>query len=96
MRPLAVLLGIITGSALALAVALSMTGIVFIVLHADYAGRLADEQAPLLRGLVWSWAFSVTGAAGFYGELRQRQWRRVPQWILLVAFSVLTWRYWPR
>jgi membrane protease YdiL (CAAX protease family) len=95
-RPLAVLLGIIMGSALALAVALSMTAIVFVILHADYASRLAAERGPLLRGLVWSWAFSATGAAGFYGELRERRWRRVPQLILLVACSVLAWRYWPR
>jgi hypothetical protein len=95
-RPLAVLLGIIMGSALALAVAMSMTAIVFVILHADYAGRLAAEQGPLVRGLLWSWAFSATGAAAFYGELRERRWRRVPQLILLVACAVLAWRYWPR
>ncbi len=96
MRPLAVLLGIIMGSAVALAVALSMAGIVFVVLHSDYASRLADEEAPLVRGIVWSWTFSALSAAGFYGELRQRYWRRVPQLILLVGCAALVWRYWPK
>jgi hypothetical protein len=62
MRPLTVLLGIVTGSAVALAVALGMTGVVFLLLP-EYSARLAAEQAPLLKGLAWSWSLALVSAA---------------------------------
>ena len=76
MKPLAVLLGIVAGSAVALAVALGMTGIVFLLLLPEYSARLAWEQAPLLKGLAWSWSLALVSAAGFLGELKNAPWRR--------------------
>jgi hypothetical protein len=83
------------GSAVALAVTLTMTAVVFVFLYGDYASRLAGEQAPLIRGLFWSWSFSVIGAAAFYGEIRQRTWRLAPQLGLALGCALLAWRYWP-
>jgi hypothetical protein len=94
MKPLTVLLGIVMGSAVALAVCLGMTGIVFLLLP-DYSARLAGEQAPLLRGLLWSWALAALSAASFLGELRHRTWRAFPQLALLMLLAALGWRYWP-
>ncbi len=89
-----VLLGIITGSAVALAVSLSMTGIVFLLLP-EYSARLAPEQLPLLKGLAWSWSLALVSAAGFVGELKSKPWRRPAQYLLLVILALLAWRFWP-
>ena len=94
MKPLAVLLGIVAGSAVALAVSLGMTGIVFLLLP-EYSARLAAEHAPLLKGLAWSWSLALVGAASFVGEIRSATWRRPAQCVLLVILALLAWRFWP-
>ena len=94
MKPLTALLGIVMGSAVALAVCLGMTGIVFLLLP-EYSARLAGEYAPLLKGLVWSWSLAGVSAASFVGELRHRPWRPLPHGALLIMLSVLGWLYWP-
>ena len=95
MRPLTVLLGIIMGSAVALAVSLAMTGIVFLLLG-DYAARLQPERLPLLKGLAWSWSLAIVAAAAFYGELQLRRWRGGAQALLLLLLGLLAWVFWPR
>jgi len=94
MKPLAVLLGIVAGSAVALAVALGMTGIVFLLLP-EYSARLAAEQGPLLRGLAWSWSLALVAAGSFLGELKGARWRRPAQGLLVVLLGLLAWRFWP-
>ena len=94
MKPLTALLGIVMGSAVALAVCLGLTGVVFLLLP-EYSARLAGEQAPLLKGLFWSWSLAGVSAASFVGELRQRPWRRVPHGALLLLLALLGWLYWP-
>ena len=47
MRPLVVLLGIVMGSTVSIAVALLLTGVVFLLLP-EYGARLAEERGPLL------------------------------------------------
>jgi len=94
LKPLTVLLGIIAGSALALAVALGMTGVVFLLLP-EYSSRLSAEQAPLLKGLAWSWSLSLAAGASFVGELRNTRWRRWAQFLLLTLLALLAWRFWP-
>ncbi|HEV7432907.1 MAG TPA: hypothetical protein VGN77_07680 [Steroidobacteraceae bacterium] len=94
MKPLTVLLGIITGSAVALAVALGMTGVVFLLLP-EYAARLAGERAPLLTGLAWSWSLALVAGASFVGELKNASWRRPAQLLLVAILALLGWRFWP-
>ena len=84
------------GSAIALAVSLSMAAVVFLFLRHDYPARLASEQWTLYKGLLWSWSFTLIGALAFYGEQRSRSWRRTPQVMLGIACGVLVWRYWPK
>lgn len=95
MRPLAVLIGIIMGSAVSVAIALSMTAIVFLFLP-EYQARIEPERIPLYKGLAWSWSLAVLAAAGFVGELRRWRWRLVPQLLLLGLLMTLAWIYWPR
>ena len=94
MKPLTALLGIVLGSAVALAACLAMTGIVFLLLP-EYSVRLAGERLPLLKGLLCSWSVAGVAAASFVGELRQRPWRRLPQAALLLMLALLGWLYWP-
>ena len=95
MKPLTVLLGIVLGSAAALAVSLTMTGIVFLLLP-EYSARLGPEKMPLLTALAWSWSLTLAAAASFVGELKARAWRRAAQVVELVVLAGLAWRYWPR
>jgi hypothetical protein len=93
-RPLSVLLAIITGSAVALTVSLTMSGIVFLLLP-EYSARLAPERWPLLKGLFWAWSLTAVGVAGFVGELQNRRWRFYPQGVLAAMLAALIYIYWP-
>ncbi len=74
MRPLAVLLGIVMGSAVSVTIGLAMTLIVFASLP-EASDRVASEFAPLTRLFVGVGAFAAVASASFYGELRDRPWR---------------------
>jgi hypothetical protein len=87
-------LAIVLGSAVAMAVCLAMTGVVFLLLP-EYSARLAGEHAPLLKGLLWSWSLVGVSAASFMGEVRDRPWRHLPHVALLLMLAALGWLYWP-
>ena len=92
MRPAVVVLGFVLGSAAAITFALAGTTIVFVALRSEYP-RLDGEFGRLLISVV---AFSLlTGAAGssFYGELKQRPWRRHAQVLLLSMLAALAAYY---
>jgi hypothetical protein len=94
MRPMAVLVGIIMGSAVALTASLSMSAIVFLLLP-EYWGRLASERWPLIKGLLWAWSLTAVASASFIGELRDRPWRFGTQAVLAAMLTALGWIYWP-
>jgi hypothetical protein len=94
MRPMAVLIGIIMGSAIALTASLSMSAIVFLLLP-EYWARLASERWPLIKGLLWAWSLTAVAAASFIGELRDRRWRFGTQAMLAAMLTALGWIYWP-
>jgi hypothetical protein len=94
MKPLTVLIAIVAGSAVAMAVSLGMTGVVFVLLP-EYSARLAGEQAPLLKGLAWSWSLALISAASLVGELKGASWRRPAQLLLVITLALLAWRFWP-
>jgi hypothetical protein len=94
MRPMAVLIGIIMGSAVAMSVSLTMSAIVFFLLP-EYSLRLAPERLPLLKGLLWSWGLAVLGGASFLGELKHLRWRYATELALAVMLVALGIIYWP-
>ena len=94
MRPMAVLVGIIMGSAIALTASLTMSAIVFLLLP-EYWARLASERWPLIKGLLWAWSLTAVAAASFIGELRGRSWRFGTQAVLAAMLTALGWIYWP-
>ena len=95
MRPLTALLGILMGSAVALATGLIMTWIVILFLPGDEA-RFAPERAPLLRAIAVFTLFAATAAGSFYGELRARAWRPAAHGATLLMLGVALWMYWPK
>ena len=78
-----------------MAAGLLMSGAVFLFLG-DYGSRLQSEQGPLLRGIAWSSSAALIGLAAFYGELRLRRWRLVPQLALALLLLVAGIVFWPR
>jgi hypothetical protein len=94
MRPMAVLIGIIMGSAIALTASLSMSAIVFLLLP-EYSARLASERWPLIKGLLWAWSLTAVASTSFIGELRDRRWRFGTQAMLAAMLTALGWIYWP-
>jgi hypothetical protein len=69
-------LGFILGSSAAITFALAGTVIVFLALRARYP-RLAAELPPLLTYAALFTALTTIAAASFYGEVKQRRWRRL-------------------
>ena len=95
MRPFVVLLGIVMGSTVSIAVALLMTGVVFLLLP-EYGQRLAEERYPLLTACLLSVFLAAVSGASFYGEVKSLRWRFAAHGALLVMLILSLWTYWPR
>jgi len=95
MRPLVVLLGIVMGSTVSIAVALLLTGVVFLLLP-QYSARIADESGSLVTACLLSAVLAAIASTSFYGELRQRGWRFLAHGVLIVGVTVSLWTYWPK
>jgi hypothetical protein len=94
MKPLTALLGILAGSAVALATGLIMTWIVILLLPEDEQ-RFAPEHSHLVRAIMVFTAFSAVSGASFYGELRERRWRSAAHGATLAVLALALWLYWP-
>ena len=94
MRPLAVLLGVVMGSAVALCGGLVLTLLVFLLLP-EFRDELSGEFVPLLQAIAWAALLAATSVAAFVGEIRQRSWRAGAMVATAVALLGIGWRYWP-
>jgi hypothetical protein len=94
MRPLAVLIGIVMGSAVSLAVGLALTWVVFQFLP-DQGGAWAGEERPLVRAVALFGLLAGVAIASFVGEVRERPWRRLAQSGLVLVLGAAVWVYWP-
>jgi hypothetical protein len=95
MKPLAALLGILAGSAVALDSGLIMTWIVILLLPADEQ-RFAPEHAHLVRAIAVFTLVSAASGGSFYGELTARRWRLAAHAATLAALALAAWLYWPK
>ncbi|MEJ0039408.1 MAG: hypothetical protein WDO68_25740 [Gammaproteobacteria bacterium] len=95
MRPLAVLIAIVTGSAVSLAVGLLMTGAVLLFMPA-HSDRFVAETGPLLQAILLFTLLSAASGAALYGELRSRHWRLGAMAGMVAMLGVAVWTYWPR
>lgn len=94
MQPLAVLIGIVMGSSVALLGGLVMTLVVFLLLP-EFHERLAGEFTPLVQAIAWAALLTGTSVAAFLGQLRRRHWRKLAQLGLLGSVLLVGWVYWP-
>ena len=84
------------GSSAAITFALVGTAIVFLVLRSDYP-RLQTEIRPLLVSVGLFSLLTIAAGSSFYGELRQRGWRRSALLALCVVLAaVVAYHAWPR
>lgn len=95
MRPLAFILGVVAGSALAIFVCLAMVLVVFLLLRAEHP-PFAEELPTLVRFTALFAVYSAVGLTGLVGQLRAKSWKG---WALagVVAWSVvvvLATRFW--
>jgi hypothetical protein len=95
MKPMVALLGILMGSLVAMFAGLAMTLLVYLLLP-EYRDRLAGEQGPLLRAVLWTAGLSAVAAAAFLGEIRARSWKRWAQLALALLLGAFAVAYWPR
>ena len=95
MRPTVVVLGFVLGSAAAITFALTGTTIVFLALRSDYP-RLEGELRPLVISLALFSLLTAAAGSSFYGELRERRWRRGALAALLAMLvAVAAYHAWP-
>lgn len=95
MRPLAVLIGILMGSAVAIVLGLGMVLIIFLILSGEHS-ELDAEFPALLRAVGLFALLAATAIASFVGELRLTRWRRVALAATLASLALVGWVYWPR
>jgi hypothetical protein len=96
MRPAVVVLGFILGSAAAITFALVGTLVVFVVLRSEYPQLEGEFEPLLISGGLFS-LLTIAAGSSFYGEIKQRAWRRAA-WPALFAVLVVVAAYhaWPR
>ena len=83
------------GSTVSIALALVLTGVVFLLLP-EYGERLSEESRPLALACLLSIALAAIAVTSFYGELRLRAWRLVAHAALAVSLTYVLWTYWPK
>jgi len=96
MRPLAVLIGIIMGSAFALFSGLALTWITLLFVPKDEAGELFGEQSTLGVAIAIFAALSLVAGVSFYGQLRERRWRLAANAAMTATLVAAVWLYWPK
>lgn len=95
MRPSVVVLGFVMGSSAAITFALLGVAIVFGLLRTEHP-QLSGELPRLLVNLGFFSVLTAVSIASFYGQLRERAWRRVAVTALLVGLAAIAWFHWPR
>jgi len=95
MRPAVVVLGFVLGSAAAITFALAGTMVVYLVLQSEYP-QIEDELRPLLMSLGLFSLLTIAAGSSFYGELKERRWRRGALAALIaVLVAVAAYHAWP-
>ena len=96
MRPLAVLIGIVMGSAFALFAGLALTWITLLFVPKDEAGELFGEQNTLVFAIGVFATVSAVSAVSFYGQIRERRWRLAAHALTTASLCAAVWLYWPK
>ncbi len=95
MSPLAVLTGIIMGSAVTITIGLAMVIVVFLSLSGDQPG-LAREYGHLLASFGLFLGLALVSGYAFVGALKRPRWLWPAQGATWAAIAAIAWYYWPR
>lgn len=95
MSPLAVLTGIIMGSAVAVSIGLAMVIVVFVSLSGDHPD-LAREYGQLLRSFGLFFGLALVAGYAFVGTLKSRPWLWLAQAGTWLGIALIGWYYWPK
>ena len=95
MSPLAVLIGIIMGSAVTITIGLAMVLVVFLSLRHDYAG-FTHEYGSMIKSFALFLALSFVSSYAFIGVLRETRWRWWAQAATWIVVALLVTHYWPQ
>jgi len=95
MSPLAVLTGIILGSAVTIVIGLAMVLVVFLIMSGEQPA-LAREYFPLLKSFFLFLGLAFVSGYAFIGILRQKRWRWAAQAGTWLVIAVLAAYYWPK
>ncbi len=95
MSPLAVLVGIIMGSAVTISIGLALVLTVFLLMSHDYPS-LVREYGPLLKSFMLFLTLAFVSSYTFLAVLRSRPWRFYGVGATALTVLVLAWHYWPR
>jgi hypothetical protein len=93
--PLAVLLGIIMGSAVAISIGLAMVLVVFLLMGREYP-TLTREYGALLSSFLLFLALAFVSSGAFVGVLKSTPWRWYAQGATWLTVAVLAAHYWPK
>jgi hypothetical protein len=94
LRPLAVLIAIVFGSAAAIGFGLSATLVVFAILLGEHP-ELADEFAPLGQACALFLALTAVAGMALRATLKQLPWRGYALGALVAAVVSVGVVYWP-
>ena len=95
MSPLAVLTGIILGSAVTIVIGLAMVIVVFLIMSGEQPA-VAREYGSLLKSFLLFLGLAFASGYAFVGTLRQTRWLWLAQaatWLVILALAAY---YWPR
>jgi len=94
-RPIAVLIAIVFGSATAIGFGLLTTGTVFAFLQGEHP-QLARELRPLLISCAWFIGLCGVSGAALYATVKDLRWRAFAQIGTALALLAVGLFYWPR
>jgi len=92
--PLAVLTGIIMGSAVTISIGLAMVLAVFLMMGGEYPA-LTREFTPLLTSFGLFLALAFAASYAFLGVLRRTSWRWYAQAATWLMIAGLSFHFWP-
>jgi hypothetical protein len=95
MSPLAVLTGIILGSAVTIVIGLAMVLVVFLIMAGEQPA-LAREYGPLLKAFFLFLGLAFVSGYAFVGTLRQRRWLWLAQAGTWAVIALIAAGYWPK
>jgi len=95
MSPLAVLTGIIMGSAVTITIGLAMVLVVFLTMSREYTA-FAREYDSLIVSFGLFLGLSFVASYAFVGTLRERRWRWWAQAAMWATVGAIALHYWPK